>query len=118
LKVLEDYRNKDFIVKSTATKVGLVIEYPENLIFKVGQAVKIPFVAKNGVGRLVWSFIGLPSGIKGSALEGAIDGTVQNPGYYNFQVECADSEGRSAQSFVTINIQPKTSLTSNFLFSF
>ena len=86
LKVLEDYRNKDFIVKSTATKVGLVIEYPENLIFRVGQAVKIPFVAKNSVGRLVWSFIGLPTGIKGSALEGSIDGTVQNAGYYNFQV--------------------------------
>ena len=61
LKVLEDYRNKDFIVKSTATKVGLVIEYPKNQIFKVGQAVKIPFFVKNSVGRLVWSFIGLPT---------------------------------------------------------
>lgn len=117
MKVLEDYRNKDFFVKSTVTRIGLFIEYPENLIFKAGQAVKIPFVAKNGVGKLVWSFIGLPSGIKGSALEGAIGGSVQNPGYYNFQVECGDSEGRSAQAFVTINIQPKASLTSNFLFN-
>ena len=114
LRVLEDYRNQDFIVKSTATKVGLVIEYPENLIFRVDQAVRIPFVAKNSVGRLVWSFIGLPTGIKGSTLDGSIDGTIQNAGYYNFQVECADGEGKSAQAFVTINVQPKTSLTSNF----
>jgi hypothetical protein len=111
--VLEDYRNKDFIVKSTATKVGLVIEYPENLIFRAGQPVKIPFAAKNSFGRLIWSFIGLPLGIKGSALEGSIDGTIQNAGYYNFQVECTDGQGKSAQQSVTINIQPRTSLTSN-----
>jgi hypothetical protein len=86
LKVLEDYRNMDFIVKSTQTKIGLVIEYPENLIFRAGQAVKIPFIAKNAVGGLIWSFQGLPTGIKGNSLNGVIDGAVANAGYYNFQV--------------------------------
>jgi len=86
LKVLEDYRNKDFIVKSTQTKVGLVIEYPENLIFKAGQILKLAFTAKNAVGGLIWSFVGLPTGIRGSSLQGILDGAVPDAGYYNFQV--------------------------------
>jgi len=86
LRVLEDYRNKDFIVKSTQTKVGLVIEYPDNLIFRAGQSIQLPFTAKNSVGKLIWSFIGLPSGVKGSITQGLIEGTIVESGYYNFQV--------------------------------
>lgn len=91
----------------------MVIEYPDNLIFRAGQSVQLAFTAKNAVGKLIWSFVGLPSGIRGSAYQGSIDGAVLDAGYYNFQVECADADGKSAQAYVTINIQPKVTLTSS-----
>lgn len=93
----------------------MVIEYPDNLIFRVGQTVNLAFTAKNAVGKLIWSFSGLPYGIKGSVVQGHIEGNVVEAGYYNFQVECADSEGKSAQAYVTINVQPKVALTSKIL---
>lgn len=113
LKVQPDYRNVDSIVSATRTAIGLVIEYPGNLIFRVGQSFKIPFVVKNAVGPLVWVFRGLPSGIKGNSNEGAVEGQVAEPGYYNVEVEVADKEGKAGQAFVVLNIQPKTTLTSN-----
>jgi len=64
----------------------LVIEYPDNLIFRAGQSLQLEFTAKNAVGKLIWSFAGLPSGIRGSAYQGLVEGAVVEAGYYNFQV--------------------------------
>jgi len=68
----------------------LVIEYPGTLIFRVGQSIRIPLVVKNGLGSLIWSFYGLPTGIKGNSKDGLIEGQVAEAGYYNLQVECGD----------------------------
>src|SRR5690606_4088380 len=103
---------------STLTNIGLVIEYPNNLIFRIGQTIKIQFTAKNVQGNLIWAFHNLPSGIKGNSNTGIIEGQVNETGYYNFNVECADSQGRSAEVFLTVNIQPKTSLTCKFFYLF
>lgn len=115
LKVQPDYRNTDSIVSATQTAVGLVIEYPGNLIFRVGESIRIPFTVKTSAGSLVWVFRGLPTGIQGSSNDGIIQGSVTEAGYYNLQVECADKEGKSGQAFITINVQPKVTLTTTHL---
>jgi hypothetical protein len=86
------------------------------LVFRVGQTIRIPFTVKSAAGQLVWVFRGLPSGIKGNSNEGVIEGKAPEAGYFNFEVECADKEGKSGQAFITINVQPAATLTSKSLF--
>jgi hypothetical protein len=94
------------------TKIGLVIQYPSNLVFVVDQTFKVPFTANGGAGSLVWAFHGLPAGINGDVNHGYIQGAIAAAGYYNVQADCADVNGNSAQAYITLNVQPKTSLTS------
>ena len=115
LKVQPDYRNTNSIISATNTAIGLVIEYTGNLIFRVGESIRIPFIVKTSAGSLVWVYKGLPSGIKGISNDGLITGTISDAGYYNLQVECADQEGKSGQAFITINVQPKVTLTTTQL---
>ena len=96
---------------------GLAIDAPKNLIFVVGQPINLNFPAKNSKGKLVWVFNGLPNGVVGNSALGSIQGTIGQSGYYNFNVECGDEDGKSAQVFLTINVQPKTTLTSKLLIS-
>jgi hypothetical protein len=98
-----------------STSKGLIIQYPTNLVFVAGQSFKVPFTAKGNNGVLVWAFHGLPNGILGNANLGFIQGTILESGYYNVQVDCADNKGSYAQAYITINVQPKSSLTSNTL---
>ena len=74
--------------------------------------------ARNGKGKLVWVFNGLPDGVRGDSSQGIIEGSISSAGYYNFHVECGDSQGSSAQVFLTINIQPRSTLQSIFLILF
>jgi len=90
LKVQPDYRNTNSVVSATQTAVGLVIEYSGNLIFRVGETIKIPFTVKTFAGSLIWNYKGLPNGIQGSSNDGVIQGSISDAGYYNLQVECAD----------------------------
>ena len=72
------------------TSIGLVIEYPGNLIFRVSQSFSVPLTVKNAVGAVVWVFRGLPDGLKGNSETGSIEGNVNKSGSYNFEAECAD----------------------------
>jgi hypothetical protein len=38
--------------------------------------VRLPFTVKNAVGSVVWSFHGLPTGIKGHSNSGILEGSV------------------------------------------
>jgi hypothetical protein len=82
------------------------------LIFYAGQTINLSFPVRNNRGKLVWVFNGLPNGINGNSASGSIQGTIGQSGYYNFNVECGDENGKSAQVFITINVQPKVSITS------
>lgn len=99
------------------TSVGLVIEYPDGLIFRAGQSWSLSLVVSNGKGPFVWQYNGLPAGLIGDARSGRISGSVVNSGYYSFNVECADSTGNSAVSYYTINVQPQTNVQSNYKFN-
>ena len=85
------------------------------MIFRVGESIRIPFTVKTSAGALVWVFRGLPTGIQGSSNDGLVQGTISETGYYNLQVECADKEGKSGQAFITINVQPRVTLTTTQL---
>lgn len=61
---------------------------------------------------LLWRYKNLPDGLYGDQT-GIIKGVFVNSGYYSFSVECSDSVGISAETFLTWNIQPKTGLKTN-----
>jgi hypothetical protein len=94
LKVLPDYR-KTHTVQVVQTSIGLVIEYPDNLIFRVGQSIRLQLSATHGQGPYVWGFHELPEGCVGHSNTGIVEGTISRQGYYNFNVEVADSQGAS-----------------------
>lgn len=77
IKVLPDRSKTEFIVQASVTTIGLVIEYPGNLIFRVGQSFRIELVAAQGKGPYVWGFHDLPKGMSGDALKGAIEGKIE-----------------------------------------
>lgn len=52
----------------------------------------------------------MPRGLKGNSLTGEVEGEIKDSGYYNFNVEVADGNGDSSAVFVTVNVQPKSTL--------
>ena len=49
LRILENTSQENSIVASTHTAVGLVISFPDNLIFRVGQKISLKLKATQGV---------------------------------------------------------------------
>ena len=118
LKVSQDYSLTNEVLTVSQTSLGLVIEYPSGLVLRAGQSWSISLSASNGKGPYVWQFNGLPSGLIGDSRSGRISGSVANSGYYNFNVECADSTGSSAVAYYTINVQPQANIQSNILINY
>lgn len=72
-----------------------------------GTQVNITFTAVMGSPPYSWTYLRLPLELNGSA-DGKVSGFFYAKGYYSFGVTCADSLGRSTDSFFTLNIQPLT----------
>jgi hypothetical protein len=54
----------------------------------------------------VWTFTNLPPGLLAN-IDGKINGSLVEEGYYTFAVTASDKVGNTADSFVTLNVQPK-----------
>jgi hypothetical protein len=48
------------LVSATKTNKGLVIAFPDNLIFRVGQKITLKLKAEQGTEPYVWAFLNLP----------------------------------------------------------
>lgn len=114
LSVLENSSLKNSIVAATHTALGLVISFPDNLIFRVGQKITIKLQASQGVEPYVWAFLNLPEGIVSNKKTGELEGYLNQAGYYNLNIQVADKEGKSASGFLTIKAQSTNSLKSTY----
>ncbi len=71
--------------------------------------------ASNGSKPYIWTFNNLPNGLIGDN-KGKIMGRILQAGYYSFNALCSDSLGVTAESYYTLNIQPKSLLKSTHPF--
>ena len=63
--------------------------------------------AIGGKAPYVWTYLRMPEELEGDK-NGVITGYFDIQGRYSFGVNCADSNGKSTDYFITINIQPMT----------
>ncbi len=77
----------------------------DTFVFMAGTQVNITFTAVMGSPPYSWTYLRLPLELNGSA-DGKVSGFFYAKGYYSFGVTCADSLGRSTDSYFTLNIQP------------
>jgi hypothetical protein len=87
---LENTSIKNSIVSATSTALGLVISFPDNLIFRVGQKITFKLKAAQGVEPYVWAFLNLPEGLSSNEKTGELEGYLKEAGYYNLNVQVAD----------------------------
>jgi hypothetical protein len=90
LRVLENTSIKNSIVSATSTALGLVISFPDSLIFRVGQKITFKLKAAQGVEPYVWAFLNLPEGLSSNEKTGELEGYLKEAGYYNLNVQVAD----------------------------
>ena len=100
------------ISQTVQTSSGIRISYPTTLIYSVGANINFNLRADGAIAPLLWRYKNLPNGLQGDQT-GIIRGVFVNSGYYSFSVECSDSVGISAETFLTWNIQPRTGLTTS-----
>jgi hypothetical protein len=60
----------------------------------------------------MWTFTNLPAGLIAD-MRGTVNGSFIQTGYYTFSATVADSSGITTDSYITINAQPYSALTSN-----
>ena len=88
------------------------IVYPNlTLTYIAGNYINIQFEGINGKKPYLWTFTQLPPGLLAN-INGKVNGSFIREGYYTFAVSASDNAGKTADSFVTINVQPKGTLNS------
>jgi len=97
--------------KEKASREGekLFIVLNNSLTFSVGDKINITLTALNGKAQYTWNYLNLPPQLSGNVF-GSITGVFNIEGYYSFSASLSDSSGMSADSYITINIQPKSVL--------
>jgi hypothetical protein len=85
-----------------------------SLTYHTGDRIIIKFEAVNGRKPYLWTFTNLPPGLLAN-MQGNVNGTFIQEGYYTFAVSASDSGGNIVDTYVTINVQPENSTNSNFL---
>jgi hypothetical protein len=82
----------------------------DTYVFMAGTEVSMQFKAAMGTPPYLWAYLRLPSELTGT-LDGSLSGFFEQEGYFSFGVAVADSTGKSANCFITLNIQPFTFFT-------
>lgn len=77
--------------------------------------MNILFEANNGKAPYIWTYTNLPAGLIAD-MKGTVNGTFIQEGYYTFSATVADSAGSTADSYLTVNVQPRSSLNGRFIF--
>lgn len=86
----------------------LVVSSPKgSLTLVVGNVVNILFEAENGKLPYIWTYTNLPAGLMAD-MRGRVNGTFIQEGYYTFSATVADSVGSTADSYLTVNVQPRS----------
>jgi hypothetical protein len=85
-----------------------------SLTYHTGDRIIIKFEAVNGRKPYLWTFTNLSPGLLAN-MQGNVNGTFIQEGYYTFAVSASDSGGNIVDTYVTINVQPENSTNSNFL---
>ncbi len=83
----------------------------DSWIFRSGDSVNIQLTSENGVAPITWNYKNLPAGLSGDN-NGKVTGSVSKDGLYSFSASCGDSNGKKAESFYTLNVQPGTLIRS------
>ena len=83
-----------------------------SLTYSVGDKINITLSALNGKPQYTWNYMSLPPQLSGNIF-GCISGVFNIEGYYSFSASVSDSSGVAADSYLTINIQPKSVLKGN-----
>lgn len=91
----------------TAVNQFIVVNNNNQYTFLVGDKIDFSIQAQNGKGPYKWSYNNLPSSLSASA-DGKITGLFSTEGYYSFSASACDSLGSIADSYFTVNVQPKT----------
>lgn len=94
----------------------LVVSSPKgNLTYIVGNMVYILFEADNGKLPYIWTYTNLPAGLIAD-MKGTVNGTFIQEGYYTFSATVADSTGSTADSYLTVNVQPRSAINGRFVY--
>ena len=101
-------------VGTAEEKVGragekLFVVLNSGLTYSVGDKINITLSALNGKPQYTWNYINLPPQLSGNVF-GYITGVFNIEGYYSFSASVSDSSGVTADSYLSINIQPKSVL--------
>jgi len=84
------------------------------LTFIVGDKINLALNAQNGKNPYTWTYFNLPKQITATP-NGTLSGSFDQEGYYSFSAACSDGSGSTADSYFTINVQPKGLTKSNFI---
>lgn len=93
----------------------LFVVLNSSLTYSVGDKINITLSAINGKPQYTWNYINLPPQLSGNVF-GSIAGVFNIEGYYSFSASVSDSTGVIADSYLTINIQPKSVLKGTHFF--
>lgn len=87
---------------------SLIVMSPmASLTCVVGSFVSFLFQAQNGKLPYIWTYTNLPAGLRAD-MRGTVNGTFFQEGYYTFSAIVSDSSGSTADSYLTVNVQPKS----------
>jgi len=91
----------------------IIVSPSNNYVYQAGDQINLKLAANNGVSPYTWSYINLPSELRGDK-DGVLNGVFNREGYYSFSASCSDSNGKAVDSYFTFNVQPKTLTKSIF----
>jgi hypothetical protein len=92
----------NYYSRNVSNPFRVVASKTDKTYVNVGDKFTYAFSTENQVGRPVWAFLNLPSGIVGDATTGSLLGTFTVPGIYTIGVESADQAGNTAEGFITV----------------
>ena len=95
----------------TAVNDFIVVGPRRSLTYIVGDKISLNLGTEHGKAPFKWDFMNLPDALNANS-DGIIRGVFEQEGYYSFSATVSDADGNLADSFFTINIQPKTLLAS------
>lgn len=77
----------------------------QEFIYEIGQNIVMSFEVAEGVEPYLWTYMLMPDDLEGTSW-GQVTGTFYEEGLYTFGVSVADGQGRVADAFFTLNVQP------------
>lgn len=104
------------IQKTSAESVTVVHDFivvgpKRSLTYLVGDKIDFALSTEHGKAPFKWDFLNLPDSLQAGA-DGIIRGVFEQEGLYSFSASVSDAEGNLADSFFTVNVQPRSLLPS------